>query len=377
MNKITRFSSHIFIAAAASTLLSQPARAADPLLEDAVDFSGQIFYLSAGVPGIVIGAIRNGETHVAGFGETASGGTPDGDTIFRIGSITKAFAGEMLAHAVAGKEVGLTDPLADHLEGSLQEAAAQHPDIRLVELATHSAGLPREAIEDWGPAEDPFSTVTLAAFETYLENQPLLFAPGSAITYSNVGFDLLAQALSNSGGASYAELIQDRILGPLDMGSTGFAPVQRDNMFIGHAPDGSAMDVVPTGDVILGSGGLYSSANDLLKWLSWHLDDQQSSEVRFIDHGVYVQREGKHTVLSMDESGHMDAMSLGWVAMYPNADHPFVLQKSGALQGQMSYVAFAPERGTGVVITMNQYAFESAYLMADVANGLLADISGF
>ena len=39
----------------------------DKLLEETVDFTGNIFFLEYGVPGLVLGAIRNGETAVAGF----------------------------------------------------------------------------------------------------------------------------------------------------------------------------------------------------------------------------------------------------------------------------------------------------------------------
>ena len=85
---------------------------ADALLDDAVAFNGQILHLQTDVPGLLFAAIRNGEVAVAGFGETkrGSGIVPDGDTVLRLGSITKVFAGEMLAQAVARGEVKFTDP---------------------------------------------------------------------------------------------------------------------------------------------------------------------------------------------------------------------------------------------------------------------------
>jgi D-alanyl-D-alanine-carboxypeptidase/D-alanyl-D-alanine-endopeptidase len=90
-----------------------PARAADKLLDETVDFTGTILFISAKVPGLVIGAIRNGETVVHGYGEIAdgSGKTPDGDTRMRLGSITKAFCGATLASMVADGTVSFTDRL--------------------------------------------------------------------------------------------------------------------------------------------------------------------------------------------------------------------------------------------------------------------------
>ena len=96
-----------------SALGTASARAEDKLLAETVDFTGAFIYLGAKPPAFVIGAIRNGETVVRGFGEIAkgSGKEPDGDTLMRIGSITKVFCGATLASMVADGKVGLTDKL--------------------------------------------------------------------------------------------------------------------------------------------------------------------------------------------------------------------------------------------------------------------------
>src|SRR5215510_593220 len=71
-----------------ATIMGNP----DKLLEETVGFTGSILFFEYGVPGLVLGAIRNGETAVAGFAE-GSGKKPDGDTMMRIGSISKVFTG--------------------------------------------------------------------------------------------------------------------------------------------------------------------------------------------------------------------------------------------------------------------------------------------
>src|SRR5262249_48527124 len=85
---------------AGSVASSVTSARADALLDEIVDFTGQVFILDTKVPAVIIGAIRDGQTSVRGFGERAGQGSPapDGDTILRLGSITKAFTGEMLAH---------------------------------------------------------------------------------------------------------------------------------------------------------------------------------------------------------------------------------------------------------------------------------------
>jgi len=93
------------------------ARAEDKLLTETVDFTGTITYLGAKPPALVIGAIRNGEIVVRGFGEIAkgSGKEPDGDTLMPVGSITKEFCGATFASMVADGKVSFTDRLQDRL----------------------------------------------------------------------------------------------------------------------------------------------------------------------------------------------------------------------------------------------------------------------
>jgi serine-type D-Ala-D-Ala carboxypeptidase/endopeptidase len=112
---------HILAAAAAAILAATPAAAEDPLLNEAVAFTGQIFHLYSGVPGLIIAAVRGRESAVFGFGEVTkgSGRDPDGETQIGIGSITKTFTGLALAHAVAGGTVALANPV-DRMSRSLR-----------------------------------------------------------------------------------------------------------------------------------------------------------------------------------------------------------------------------------------------------------------
>ena len=58
-----------------------------------------------------------------------------------------------------------------------------------------------------------------------------------------------------------------------------------------------------------GASGLYSTADDILKWLQWHLDSSSDhyAETLMIDHAAYVWRDGLEVVYGLDESGEMDA----------------------------------------------------------------------
>lgn len=370
----------IGLALACFSMLGAPsARAEDKLLTETVDFTGSILFLQANVPGMIIGVIRNGETVVRGFGEIAkgSGKEPDGDTLMRVGSITKVFCGATLASMVADGKVGFTDTLQDRLGWDVKIPQRDGKSIRLIDLATHASGLPREA--EGTPGENATSDRSKEDYVNALTPDALLFAPGAGVLYSNFGFDLLAQALANAGGKPYPDLLKGRVLDPAGLKDTRFDLTEADKAraMQGHNFDGSPMPSIPTSPMIVGAGGLYSTANDMLRWLGWHLDRfaTANAEMRLLDHAAYLDRDGLNPVFGMDEGGMMDAMGLGWVVMRPEGNRPLILHKSGGLQGQFSYVVFAPTRGIGVFVSINQFSVGGFEAMSKTAIQLITELA--
>jgi D-alanyl-D-alanine-carboxypeptidase/D-alanyl-D-alanine-endopeptidase len=358
--------------------LAGGARAEDKLLAEAVDFTGTFIFLEAKVPGLVIGVVRHGETVVRGFGKIAEGSDkePDGDTLMRIGSITKAFCGATLASMVADGTVKFGDSLQDRLGWDVKVPEGDGRKIRLIDLATHSSGLPREA--EGTPGEVATSDRSKEDYVKALASDPLLFAPGTGILYSNFGFDMLAQALANAAGKPYPELLKERVLDPAGLKDTRFDLTDADKArtMQGHNFDGSPMPIIRTSPLIVGAGGLYSTANDMLRWLQWHLAAHPKDfEMRLLDHAVYLDRDGLNPVFGMDEGGMMDAMGLGWVVMRPEGFRPLILHKSGGLQGQFSFVALAPTRGIGVFVSMNQFSVEGFEGMAKATLELITELA--
>src|SRR5207248_9248374 len=113
-------------------------------------------------------------------------------------------------------------------------------------------------------------------------------------------------------GKPFPELVRERITQPLGMANTVFSlnGDQRARLMQGHDFAGEPMPEVPTGSVIVGSGGLYSTTNDILTWLEWHLDrfSLRDAEMRLIDHSVWLQRDGLTPAYGLDETGRMDAL---------------------------------------------------------------------
>jgi D-alanyl-D-alanine-carboxypeptidase/D-alanyl-D-alanine-endopeptidase len=382
MNRTRRASISLFAGIAMGiTFFATISRADAKLLEEIVEFTGTVLFLQNHVPALVIGVVRDGETAVFGFGETSdgSGKPPDRHTLLRVGSLTKAFTGQALASLVAEGTIKFTDRLQDRIGWNVTIPTRGRHQIELINLATHSSGLPREVERQPGPPDDPFSTLTPEAYRKALASDPLVFAPGTGALYSNFGFDVLAAALSHAAGQPYDALLKERVLEPAGLIDTILSLRAGDHtrLLQGHDFDGKPLPDVRTPLIAAGASGIYSTPDDILRWLSWHLDRFASNEAedRLLDHAAYLQRDGLSPVSGLDESGRMNAMSLGWIVMAPRGDLPLILQKAGGLQGIFTYTAFAPTRGVGVFVAINKFDFGAATAMAGVVNHLIGELA--
>lgn len=352
---------------------------ADPLLEEMIDFDAVIGSLSVSAPALVLAVIRDGETAVRGFGDRGDGNPPDGDTVLRIGSISKVFCGSALARLVADGEAALTDTLESR--AGFEGVTFPERDggaICLIDLATHSAGLPREVPAEPGPPDDPFSGNTPEAQRAGL-GAPLLFTPGGGMLYSNYGFDLLGAAIAHTAGRPYADYLAEHALNPMGMADTTFAPTpeQEPRLMRGHDFSGAPMPFAPTPVTIECAGGLYSTPNDMLRWLAWQLDtgSAEDAEWRLLGQAAWRQRDGLSPVSGLDEGGEMGAMGLGWVIVPPDGNRPLILQKSGGLQGVFSFVAMAPGRGVGVFGAINRFDVAGFPVLVETVTDLLSALA--
>lgn len=132
----------------------------------------------------------------------------DETTPFELGSITKPLTGLLLAAAIERGEVGLDDPVGEHLELGASDVAS----VTLEQLATHRSGLPELPSEVTDADPFPDEEGVLVAQATTVE-----IPPETTFAYSNVGVALLGQALAVAAGGEYAELLVERVLRPAGM----------------------------------------------------------------------------------------------------------------------------------------------------------------
>jgi D-alanyl-D-alanine-carboxypeptidase/D-alanyl-D-alanine-endopeptidase len=366
-----------------AALLAGPgtAQAQSAKLEEAAGLAGLAMFIESGAVGMVLVVVDGDDQIVVGYGETAkdSGKTPDGKSLLRIGSNSKVFAGELLGGLAAEGVVGLTDPLQRFAPEGMHIPDFEGRTITLLDLATHAAALPRELPLDPPPNSPPFASPTAADRFAWLADYSLPWAPGSVASYSNVGFDLLGAALATATNLSYPDLLRERITGPLGMSDTVLEPSQEQcaRMMTGYGiPGADAEPCVSTAN-IGGSGGLYSTGDDMVLWLRHNLsrDDPAVWPTLALSHAPYLERTTLDAAIGFDEAGTMDGIALAWLVEQPAEHRPMVLQKSGGLAGFMSYTVFAPSRGVGVFVAVNRIDFGMFAGLTEGANELVASLA--
>src|SRR5687767_12281463 len=100
----------------------------DPLVQPVIDDGEAV--------GIVVGVLRDGEQHVYGYGEVqkGEGEAPTGETVYEIGSSTKAITGVILADMVRRGEVKLDDPLQKYLPRKVKGPVFKDQPITLEQV---------------------------------------------------------------------------------------------------------------------------------------------------------------------------------------------------------------------------------------------------
>ncbi len=192
-------------------------------------------------------------------GDAAPGQPATAGTSFRIGSITKTFTAVLILQLRDEGLLDLDDPLARHLD------VPAHGELTLRRLLTHRSGLQREPPGDVWDTMQPPATDRLVAELTRAER---VLAPERRWHYSNLAYSLLGAAAAKLARGSWAEVVTDRLLGPLKLDRTTLAP--GDPAATGYLVEAFS-DVVhpqPPADMagLAPAGQLWSTAEDLVRW---------------------------------------------------------------------------------------------------------------
>jgi D-alanyl-D-alanine-carboxypeptidase/D-alanyl-D-alanine-endopeptidase len=301
--------------------------------------------------------------------------TPDGRTLVRLQSLSKLLNSDLLSAMVAAGQVKLTDPLARYAPPGWQAPAGKpgDPPITLVNLASHTSGLPREGKVRVGDKADAAHAERWA----WLATETDLPTPGHGAQYSNIGFDLLGDALSAAAKMAYPALLAATVTTPLGMTDTTPTPTPEQCARM-LSPD-PLKRPFPCVDQIweAGSGGLYSTGDDIALWMKAQLAPPGGvSDRRRISQALYFQRAALHPVIGLDHAGPANAVGLAWIELLATPDHPRVLEKTGGGDGFLTYMVLDPQQRVGVFIAFNDLEDRRLPVVAEAANDLVGLLAG-
>ena len=313
--------------------------------------------------GICMGAIDQQTSAVKCYGRIAPGSKrhPSRTTLFQIGSVSKTFTATLLALRVHGGQVALEDPVRQYLPSG--NGDAQVPaEMTLLDLADHYSGLPRDT---------PFEDQSPRTVETYLgragtcEASPgcRSGAPGRRYAYSNYAFGVLGELLGLrdgfSSGSAWEQDVVQSITQPLGLSDThswlGWRAISSSTFDarrarpVRHASP-PYFPPAPFGDA---AAGLYSSANDMLKWMSYSMgltgtDDLNAARPYLYNTPALLRpRENR--------SDKSRRVGLAWRVDTHGSGASKVqcVYKDGLTRGFTASMIFIKDRGVGAFVMLN------------------------
>lgn len=298
--------------------------------------------------GLVVGIRQNGASTVLGFGTVHLPGgeqTPNGDTIFELGSITKGFTGILLAEAIRRGEVKLDTPAQNFMPPDLVlPRIVEDKPITLEHLATHRSGLivqPPLITLTAKNFENPYADYDRVKLAAMLKKLTPTLKPGEKFLYSNLGAGLVGHALVHSAKAErFNDLLQARICKPLGLKNTTEAldGAQRSRYARAHKSDGT-----PTSHWDFASleacGGIRSCMNDMLAFASEALGDSKDDLFPPLASAFRPRKK-------MNED---TSICLFWMRS-ERPGRPVMIWHNGSTYGHRCILLIVPETKTAVVV---------------------------
>jgi CubicO group peptidase (beta-lactamase class C family) len=326
------------------------------------------------VPGAAIAIVENGKVTLArGYGVRKLGFAEavDANTLFQIGSTTKAFTATALALLVEEGKIRWDDRVIDHLPGFRMYDPWVTREITVRDLLVHRSGLGRGQGDLMFVPSTEISRADLVRRIQFLK-PATSFRSGFA--YDNVLYAVAGQVVEAVAGKTWEDFVEERILQPAGMKSSVTNDVDRlsapDRAFP-HGRVGELRGIGPQQPfdekkVALGAnvgpaGAIAAGANDLARWLAVQLASGQlpGSEQRLFS-AASAQAMWQPVVpipatpfppALADAVPQFRGYALGWFVQDYRGHK--VIQHAGGTLGFRAIVVLIPEKNTGFAIVNN------------------------
>lgn len=309
-------------------------------------------------PGLAVAIVQDGATVFStglGLANVERGTKVNADTLFGIGSTTKAFTAAGIAMLVDQGKLDWAAPVQRYLPSFQLGHGDDYASTSLRDMMSHRTGLARHDLL-WYNNKN-LSRADLLARLPYLDT----YAPlRSSYQYNNIMVMLAGHALEQVAGQSWEDFTKSRILAPLGMNrsTVSLEEMSRDANFAnGHRlRDGVTPFSIPLRpeDPIGPAGGLNTSVNEMAKWVALHLGRGTLGSVRlFSSRQCDLLWEPQISTGGVPSSPELSRgfYGLGWrMDTYRGMTR---VAHGGNLNGFASRVTLFPEKKLGIVAITN------------------------
>ncbi len=313
------------------------------------------------VVGLSVAVVKDGQVvYAKGFGERklGAGETVDENTLFAIGSNTKAFTAAAIGILVDEKKMAWDDRVTDHLPWFALYDPYVTREITVRDLLSHRSGLGRRGDVNWYATD--FSREEIVRRIRFL-------APDSSFRsqagYQNTMFLAAGEVSEAVSGESWDDFMTRRILRPLGMTRTRTSVRDLEGMENVAQPhekiDGKVTEVPHRNiDNIAPAGSILSSVSDMTRWMLLMLGEGELEGKRILSKESVAEVWKPNIIYPMSPeskelfpSTHFSTYGLGWgLRDYRGR---FVAMHTGGIDGMLSQVSLAPEEELGIVVLTN------------------------
>ncbi|WP_067962399.1 serine hydrolase domain-containing protein [Nocardiopsis trehalosi] len=330
------------------------------------------------VPGASLAVLADGEVHTLATGVLHRGtGVPvTPDAVFQVGSITKLHTATLVMRLVDSGDLDLDAPVTDVLPDFSAADPEATPGITIRRLLSHTSGLTCDFTLDTGRGDD-----CLARYVDAARGVALDCPPGTAISYSSVGYNVLGRVVEVLTGQTWDEALRTRLCEPFGLTSTVTLPedVLRFPAAMSHLGEpGADPEPAARWNALPRSAGPYggvlcSTAADLVRLARMHLDGGAAPDgTRLLSADATALMRTRQTDSPDKWTVESDGWGLGWTLYDWNGTPGF--GHDGATIGQYGYLRVVPEAGVAVALLTNGGGARRLY--ADLYRDLLSDLAG-
>ena len=330
------------------------------------------------VPGASLAVLAGGEIHelASGLLHRGTGVEATTDSVFQVGSITKIHTATLVMRLVDAGELDLDARVVDVLPGFATADPAATGRITVRQLLSHTSGLTCDFTHDTGRGDDCLARYVEAAAGVALD-----CPPGTAISYSSVGYNVLGRIVEVLTGKTWDEAVRDLLCEPLGLTHTVTLPedVLAFRASMGHLGEpGEWPDPAPSWNPLPRSsapygGQLCATAADLVRLARLHLDGGVAPDgTRLLGATSVAAMQQRET----DTPGHWtvssDGWGLGWTLYDWGGNGGF--GHDGATIGHYAYLRVVP--ASGVVVALLTNGGDARHLYESLVGELLSTLAG-